>query len=239
MTVRLYGVPGSHPVLAVQLMLELKGIPYVRRDLPNQLQKLILPRAGYADRTVPVVRIDGERVQGSRRIARALDELAPDPPLFPADESQRRQVEELEAWADGELQETARTLGKWAAKQDPSALAPIAAASDIPIPAGLLRAAMPLMAPAVLKTVRVDRIQAEEALHGLPASLDRADAAIASGVIGGDPPNAADFQVATCVRLLTLIDELRPQLADRLVTGLAQRIAPHYPGRFTAPLGLG
>src|SRR5919197_1307366 len=131
---RLTGVPASHPTLAVQLMLEHKGIPYVRRDLPNRLQKLVLPLLGYPAKTVPVLRIDGRRMQGSTRIARVLDELRPAPPLFPADPAERGRVEELEAWIDTQLQETVRTLGLWAAKRDRSSLGPIAEASDVPLP---------------------------------------------------------------------------------------------------------
>jgi glutathione S-transferase len=239
MMVRLTGVPGSHPVLAVQLMLEFKGVPYVRRDLPNQLQALVLPRLGYQGRTVPVIRIDERRVQGSRQIARVLDELVPEPALFPADQPERGQVEELERWADRELQETVRTLGKWAAKRDPSAIAPIAAASELPVPPGILLAAMPAIAPLFVKTIRVTHEQARRAHDALPAELDRVDAAIGDGVIGGAQPNAADFQLATCVRLATLIDDLQPLLAGRPGTELARRLVPDYPGRFKAPLGLG
>jgi glutathione S-transferase len=132
-----------------------------------------------------------------------------------------------------------RKLAQWAAKQDPSALGPIAAASDVPLPAGVLRAATPVMAPVVLATLGVTRDRAKRALDELPAGLDRVDAAIADGVVGGAEPNAADFQVATCVRLATLIDELHPILADRPATALAYRLAPDYPGCFGAPLGLG
>jgi len=57
-------------------------------------------------------------------------------------------------------------------------------------------------------------------------------------VIGGENPNAADFQAATSVRLATLIDALAPLLAGRPAAALAQRLAPRYPGRFTGELGL-
>jgi glutathione S-transferase len=235
---RLTGIPASHPVLAVELMLQYKGIAYVRRDLPNQLHKLVLPLLGYSERTVPVLRIDGRRVQGSTRIARVLEEMVPEPALFPSDPTGRQRVEELEAWADADLQDTVRTLAQWAAKRDSAALAPIAVASDIPVSPRLLGAAMPVFGPLVLATIRISRDRARRALEKLPASLDRVDAAIGAGVVGGEFPNAADFQLATCVRLAALIDELEPLLADRPAMKLAHQIAPVYPGRFTAPLGL-
>jgi glutathione S-transferase len=236
--VRLTGIPGSHPCLAVQLMLEYKGIAYVRRDLPNQLHKLVLPVLGYSERTVPVLRVEGRRVQGSTRITRVLEELVPQPALFPSDPTERRRVEELEAWADVDLQDAVRTLAQWAAKRDSAALAPIAVASDIPVSPRLLAATIPVVAPVVLATIRISRDRARRALEGLPASLDRVDAAIGEGVVGGEVTNAADFQLATCVRLASLIDELQPLLDDRPALTLAHRIAPEYPGHFTAPLGL-
>jgi glutathione S-transferase len=237
-TARLTGVPASHPVLAVQLMLEHKGIPYVRRDLPSQLQKLVLPLLGYRERTVPVLRIEGRRVQGSTGIARVLDELQPQPPLFPADAASRRRVEDLERWIDTDFQSTVRALAQWAAKRDTGALAPIALASDIPLPAAVMRTVLPVMGPAILSTVRVTREQAHAALRRLPDELDRLDAAIADGIIDGETPNAADYQAATSVRLATLVAALSPLLANRPVTALAHRLAPHYPGRFAGGLGL-
>jgi glutathione S-transferase len=219
-------------------MLEYKGIAYVRRDLPNQLHKLVLPVLGYSERTVPVLRVEGRRVQGSTRITRVLEELVPQPALFPSDPTERRRVEELEAWADVDLQDAVRTLAQWAAKRDSAALAPIAVASDIPVSPRLLAATIPVVAPVVLATIRISRDRARRALEGLPASLDRVDAAIGEGVVGGEVTNAADFQLATCVRLASLIDELQPLLDDRPALTLAHRIAPEYPGHFTAPLGL-
>jgi glutathione S-transferase len=235
---RLTGIPASHPVLAVELMLRYKGLAYVRSDLPNQLHKLVLPLLGYPRRTVPVLRVDGRRVQGSTQIARVLEELVPEPALFPSDPTKRMKVEELEAWADTDLQDTVRTLAQWAAKQDSAALGPIAVASDIPVPPRILAAAMPVFAPVVLATIRISRDGARRSLEKLPASLDRVDAAIRERVVGGEWPNAADFQLATCVRLASLIDDLRPLLDNRPALMFAQQIAPAYPGRFTAPLGL-
>jgi glutathione S-transferase len=234
MIARLTGVPASHPALAVELMLQHKRIPYVRRDFPSQLHKLVLPLLRYPERTVPVLRIEGRRVQGSTRIARVLDELRPEPPLVPADP----RVTVLEAWIDTGFQQTVRTLAQWAAKRDPSAVGTIAAASQVPIPSRVMRALMPALGPAVLATLRVTADDARAALQRLPAELDRLDAAIADGVIGSEQPNAADFQAATSVRLATLIDALAPLLEGRPATALAYRLAPHYPGRFARDLGL-
>jgi len=46
-------------------------------------------------------------------------------------------------------------------------------------------------------------------LGGLPAMLDRVDSWIAAGVLAGDEPNAADYQIAPSLSLLMTVDELR------------------------------
>ena len=230
--VRLIGIPGSHPVLAVQAMLDYKRIPYVRRDLPTGMQRVLLRLRGFHGRTVPVARIDGRRVEGSRAITRALDELQPEPPLFPSDPAARARVEELERWADEELQRTARMLAHWGVKHDHASLRRFATPSYLPLPDWLVRASVPVLAPAILAGFSVDEQETRSQLGVLPAQLDRIDAAIAGGLLGGDAPNAADFQVAASVGLLLCFDDLRPFVEPRPAGALARRLTPDYPGRF-------
>jgi glutathione S-transferase len=230
--VRLTGIPGSHPVAAVQAMLEYKHLPYVRRDLPNMLHRSLLRALGFRGRTVPVARVDGRRVEGSLAIARALEQAQPEPPLYPADPQRRARVEELERRLDRELQETARRLGRWAAKHDPSCLATFATPSHLPMPQWLVRATLPVLGPVVLRMFDVADEDARALLAQLPAQLDHVDAAIADGVIGGAERNAADFQAAASVRLLLCFDDLRPRLEARPAAALARRLCPEFPGRF-------
>ena len=69
--------------LSAELMLRYKGIEFTRLDLPNMTHKLMLPLLRYRGSTVPVMTIDGKRVSGTMKIARALEAIKPDPPLFP------------------------------------------------------------------------------------------------------------------------------------------------------------
>ena len=82
MRAKLYSLSLSHPSHAARLMLERKRIAYELVDELPGFHPLQLRLAGFRGGTVPALRIDGRRVQGSRRISRALDELRPDPPLF-------------------------------------------------------------------------------------------------------------------------------------------------------------
>lgn len=68
-------------------------------------------------------------------------------------------------------------------------------------------------------------------LAALPGLLDHVDALIDAGTLGQDPPNAADYQIATSVRLLLCFDDLRETIARRPAAALANRLAPNFPGR--------
>ena len=57
-----------------------------------------------------------------------------------------------------------------------------------------------------------------------PALLDRVDALIAEGVIGGHDYNVADFQIATSVRLLMTLEDLRGAIEPR--PAARARLAP-------------
>src|SRR5436305_9047556 len=58
---------------------------------PAHVQKAL-----FGARTVPGLKIDGEKISGSRAIMRRLDQLVPDPPLFPRDPEACARVEEAE-----------------------------------------------------------------------------------------------------------------------------------------------
>jgi glutathione S-transferase len=78
--------------------------------------------------------------------------------------------------------------------------------------------------------MRTKEETARTCLEALPAQLDRVDALLAEGVIGGERPNAADLQIATSVALLLTMDDLRPFIEDRPARALARRLVPDYPG---------
>src|ERR687885_347759 len=103
----------SHPAQAARAMLERKGIEYELKNVPIGTQPIAVRLAGFRGRTVPALKIDGRRVQGSIEIARVLDELAPEPPLYPRDPERRRAVQEAEAWGERELQPLPRRLMRW------------------------------------------------------------------------------------------------------------------------------
>jgi glutathione S-transferase len=64
----------------------------------------------------------------------------------------------------------------------------------------------------------------------IPAALDRIDGWIAEGVLNGDQLAAADFQVATSLRLLMSFEDLAPAIENRPAGALAVRVVPGSPG---------
>ncbi len=209
--VRLYALPGSHPCAAVEVALRLKSVNYERVDL-LPLSPLVIGPLRYGGSTVPGLRIDGERLAGSRTIMRRLDTLAPDPPLLPAlsDAVARARVLEAERWGDEVLQSVARRILDAAFLQLPACMESYAADVKLPLPRALLRPALPLTARLMARRNHAQDEIVRADLAALPAQLDHIDAWIADGVLGGEQPNAADLQIGSSIRLLMTVADLRP-----------------------------
>jgi glutathione S-transferase len=223
---KLYVLPGSHPCDAVAAALKLKSIAYDRVDLLPMSQMIVGPLR-YGGTTVPGLRIDGERLVGSRAIMRRLDQLVAEPALLPAPDSPAyAQVLEAERWGDETLQSVPRRILDVAFLRQPAAMLSYAVGAKLPLPVGLMRPALPLTARlmAIKNKARDDAARAD--LAALPAQLDRIDGWIADGLLGGDPPNAADLQIGSTVRLLLTVADVRPLIDGRPAGALARYFPP-------------
>lgn len=228
---RLYVIPASHPSIAAELMLRHKGIDYKRKDLMPVVSKGVLRAVGFPGVTVPALKIDGDKVQGSRQIARELERLRPEPPLFPADPERRAAVEEAERFGDEELQHPIRQLLWWGFRHDRHPMASYSEGARLGVPIGLaVKTGGPLVALSARFNEAGDE-NARAALARLPGLLDRVDAWIESGVLGGAQPNVADFQIAPSLGLAMTLDDLRAAIENRPAGALARRLVPDYPGR--------
>ncbi len=229
--VRLFTIPGSHPGVAAQLMLDHKGIPFRRTDLLPVATWVVLKGLRFPRVTVPAMKVDGRRVQGSREIARELERIEPRRPLFPADLDLRAEVEEAERFGDEELQRQIRRPLLWMFGKNTAALGSYLEGARIGLPHGLgVRMAGPFIALDARSHEATDEnVRRDIAL--LPETLQRIDNWIAEGVLGGEQLNAADFQIATSLRLAMSLDDLRPAIEHRPAGKLALRVVQHYPGR--------
>lgn len=235
MATRLYVIPASHPSISIALMLEHKGIAYKRTDLLPVISKVVLRGVGFPRNTVPAMKIDGRKVQGSREIARDLDAVQPQPRLFPEDPERRALVEEAERFGDEELQHPVRQILWWTIKKDKAPLRSYSEGAKLGVPIGL---AMKTAAPIVALSAHFNEASdenARRALAVLPVLLDKVDAWIEAGVLNGEQLNAADFQIAPSIGLAMTLDDLRPAIEGRPAGKLAARLVPNYPGK-TPPI---
>jgi glutathione S-transferase len=199
---------------------------YKRVDLLPGGEVLLGPLL-YGGRTVPGMRIDGERLVGSRRIMRRLDELAPEPPLLPVPGSSAyARVLEAERWGDDVFQSVPRRLIDVAFLRRPAAMESYAADAKLPLPRALLRPALPLSARlmALKNHARDDVARADVA--ALSSQLERIDGWIAEGLLGGEQPNAADLQIGSTVRILMSIGDVRPLIEGHPAAQLTRYFPP-------------
>jgi glutathione S-transferase len=234
--VKLYSIAVSHPARAAGLMLKRKAIEYERVDLTPGSQRVLLRLHGFQGKTVPALEIDGRRVQGSIAVSRALEELEPEPPLFPRDPERRAEVEAAERWGDAVLQPVPRNLFRWSLARDAGLRRAFGELAGIPAP-GLAAYTMQPVAwyfARIVSGTTDESIRAQ--LAALPEHLDHVDALIDAGVIGGEEPNAADFQIATSVRVLMNYEQLRPLIESRPAGELAMRIVPGFGRPFPVEL---
>jgi glutathione S-transferase len=231
MEARLYVIPASHPSEAAKRMLELKGIPYKHTDLMPVISKAVLRGMRFPGNTVPAMKLDGKRVQGTGNIARALDEAVPEPPLLPTDPGKRAKVEEAEAFGDEEFQSMARRMTWNGLSRDKSPLRSYSEGAKLGVPIGL---AVKTAAPIVAGSKRFNKATDEAVradLAALPAALDRIDAWIADGTIGGEQPNVADLQLAPSLALMMTMDDVKPFIKERPAGKLAAKLFPDFPGQ--------
>jgi glutathione S-transferase len=226
MRAKLYVLPGSHPCAAVEAALKLKAIDYDRADLLPMSQTMIGPLR-YGGTTVPGLRLDGKRLVGSRTIMRRLDELVPEPPLLPAPgDPSYAQVLEAELWGDEVLQSVPRRILDVAFLRRPAAMESYVGDAKLPLPVGLMRPALPLTARLMALRNRANDDSARADLAALPAQLDRIDAWIADGLLGGEHPNAADLQIGSTIRLLQTIGDVRPLIDEHPAARLTRYFPP-------------
>jgi glutathione S-transferase len=223
---KLYVLPGSHPCDAVEVALKLKSMAYERVDLLPMSQMIVGPLR-YGGTTVPGLRVDGERLVGSRAIMRRLDELVADPPLLPAPGSATyAQVLDAERWGDEVLQSVPRRVLDVAFLRDPAAMVSYAGDAKLPLPVWLMRPALPLTARLMAMKNKARDDAARDDIAALPGQMDRIDGWIGDGLLGGEQPNAADLQIGSTIRLLLTIADMRPLIEGRPCAGLVRYFPP-------------
>ncbi len=230
---KLYMFPGSNSVMTGRLMLEHKGIDYTEIKLMPGPHAFIMLALGFETMGVPGIKFKGRRVQGTRWIARYLDELVPARPLFPSDPVRRKAVEDAERWGEG-FQNATRRIFYFAARRDKDAFTSfMTPRRSLPMRIAL-RIGRPLIVRLASGAHRASDEAAREDLELLGERLDQIDAWISEGLLDGPELNAADFQIAPNISGLLLSDDLAPYIRDRPAAEFARRVAPGYAGHLAA-----
>jgi glutathione S-transferase len=211
-------------------MLRQKRIGYRRIDLVSVAHRGLVRVLGFPGITVPALLLDGERVQGTREIAAALDARRPEAPLLPQDPALRQAVDEAEAWGDQVYQPLARRMAWGALQRDHSTIRTYLEGARLGVPVAVAVLVSPpiVKAAAHVNKATDENVQAD--LRALPGLLDHVDGLLRAGTIGGPQPNVADFQIATSTALLSTFEDLRPLLEGRPALEHARRVAPDFPG---------
>jgi glutathione S-transferase len=225
--VKLYSMSISHPARAAGLMLRHKGIkPQIVNFAPAS-QQLLMRVHGFRHGTVPGIKLDGRRIQGSLEISRALEEAQPEPPLFPADPERRAAVEDAERWGERVYQPVPRRIFRWAVTTDRDLRSEIARRSGTPAP-GIASFLFWPVSQIYLRFEGGGESTARADVSALPDHLAHVDELIAAGTLNGEELNAADFQIGTTTRVLLNFSQLRPLLEGRPAAEHAMRVIPDF-----------
>jgi glutathione S-transferase len=249
---KLYVISGSHACRTAMLMLAHKRIAYRLVRLPTGMHPMAVRALGFAGHTTPIRDVEGrtgrtlalldrlgtvpalrygsEHVQTNHRIARFLDRVAGDPPLFPADQQHSRAVQEAEAWGDEVFQMAARRLGLTGSlhgldnlrhRGNSGRLGALLSPNDMV----RVLAARGVTAVAFKANAQVE----SQLLRDLPPLLDRIDAWIHAGVLDGRQLYAADFVIAPSLALIAYRLDLRADIEARPCGALLERVLPEPP----------
>jgi len=227
----------SHYNEKARWALDFKGIAHVRRSvLPGPHAPRMLWLTG--QKAVPVLVIDGKVIPDSTGIIATLEQLHPDPPLYPHDRPAQQRALMLEDFFDEELGPHLRRAWFFETLSDPGFCAAQLSAGASPMAQRAFRAAFPLIAAVMKADMKIDAAGAEVGRAKIAAALDRIEAELQpSGYLVGDRFTVADLTAAALLSPVVMPAEFPyplltplPPSAARLRDSLAGRRAFQWAG---------
>ena len=213
MDAKLYVIPGSHPSRTAMMMLERQGDRLqARRPDAGGLEGRAARASGFPGITVPALKIDGPQGPGlARDRPRARPARRPIRRCYPADPARARGRR-----AGRDLGRRGAAAGRRAGSSGTRCGAtarPLVSYSEgarLGVPIGLaVKTGQPrssLSAPASTRPPTTTCAPTSPRCRGCS---QRIDDWIDDGVLGGEQLNAADLQIATSLRLLMTLQDLR------------------------------
>jgi len=212
--------------MTAEAALRRKGLEYEKVSLTPGPHVEEMERVyGAGNTTVPGLLVGDEPVHGSRAILERLEQIEPDPPLYP--EPIAGSVRKAERWGDEQLQDLGRRLPWGALYFRPEAMGTFGGGDPLD-PAGTDFAITYVRGTWKYHAITAERLAAD--LTALPEMIDHVDTLAGEGVLGGDEPNAADLQIGATLRVLLTVADLRPLIEGRPAEQVAREWFPNYPG---------
>lgn len=241
----------SHFNEKVRWALDWKGIPHERRSLlPGPHAPVVFWLTG--QKSVPVLRLDGETIADSTRIIAALERRHPTPPLYPADETARRRALELEEYFDDEIGVHLRRFVFNAVLPDADFTADLMTPEFGGVTKAVYRALFPLTRMVMRFDMGIDDDAAARSRARVDAALDRLEREIRpSGHLVGDAFSVADLTAAALLSPLVnppeypyaqppatpAVDAIRERYARRPSVAWAREMYRRHRGTSSAVAG--
>jgi glutathione S-transferase len=198
----LWQIDVSHFSEKARWALAYNEVEHVRRSpMPGAHMAIALWFSRGATKTFPILQLDGRTITDSTEIVAALEELSPEPSLYPSDPEQRRRALDLEDYFDEELGPHIRLLAWHELIGEPQLLGELAARSA-PGPLGKAKGLTGAYAR-VFTSLRFganDDRAADVARDKVVAAMDRLDTELAasdSDYLVGDGFSVADLTAAS------------------------------------------
>ena len=205
----------SHYNEKARWALDYKGIEHVRRSSLPGLHVLRARRL-YGGTTLPALVLDGRVIGDSTAVIEAAERLRPEPALYPADAADRRRALALEDHFDEKLGPHLRRALFYDLLPDRRFTAEAVTVDSGPAARAAYRMAMPLLAPAMRSSMRIDRDGAEVGRARTVAALDRIEGELGpEGYMVGDAFTVADLTAAALLSPLVRPAQFSYRLPDR------------------------
>ena len=223
MAVVLWHIELSHYSEKVRWALDYKDIAHERRvPMPglHGMRAMVLTHG--AQRRLPVVEIDGRRIGDSTAIIAALEELKPDPALYPDDPERRRRALELEDFFDEEAAPQVRGFMWHHTLRDVDAMATALFTRPSPVRERMLRATAPVAKVLVRADYHADEGSVQAHRDQIRRAMDRLEAEIgASGYLVGESFTVADLTASALFTPLIAPPE-RPYLPPTVMPAIQE-----------------
>ena len=123
-----------------------------------------------------------------------------------------------------------RQIVLWSIVKRKSAIRSYLEGAKLGMPVGMAAPIAPLIVATSARLNGASDEQVREDVEILGGLLQRVDDLIAAGTINGPELNAADFQIASSIRLAMTLQDLRPLIESRPAGEFAKRVEPEIAG---------